>query len=372
MRIAVLSPFHPYRGGIASFSNSLYIELEKEHEVKAFSFSMMYPSFLFPGKTQFVAKGESEIEIDSARTLSSINPLSYRKTAKKINQYQPDVLIIAYWMPFMAPALGSVCKLLKKGIKKIALIHNAIPHEKSFIDKTFAKFFFAKCDGFIALSNLVKKDILEFVPDAKVLVHPHPIYNHYRDRYDKNLACSILKISSQRKNLLFFGLIREYKGLDVLIDAMQFLDNDYQLIIAGESYENFSKYQELIDTSPLKKNIKVFEQYVPDEMVSTFFSASDLLVLPYRSATQSGVVTVAYQLELPMVVTNVGALGETVQSAGTGIVVETLSPGALAEGIKKYFEESKQDIYLNNIRKEKKRLSWSAFTRSAENFIREI
>lgn len=369
MRIAILSPFQPYRGGIASFSNRLYRELEEMErvEVSAFSFSLLYPSFLFPGKTQYVEDEDSVSSIKSERILSSINPFSWFSTAAAINKYNPDVLIIAYWMPFMAPALGLVCRLLDKKIKIVALTHNALPHEKRFFDKAFAKYFFKTCNSFIVLSEPVKDDLNKIIPDARVLVSPHPIYDHYKERIDKSEACKLLGIDSNKKNLLFFGLIRDYKGLDLLIDAMSYLDESYQLIIAGECYGNFQKYRQLIDVSPFKDNIKVFEQYIPDDMVTTFFSATDVLVLPYRDATQSGVVAVAYQMELPMVATNVGALGEAVSMSNTGIVVD-VSSKVISEGIKSYFDNDKQ-IYKDNLKIEKKRLSWSAFTKALQEFV---
>lgn len=372
MKIAILSPFYPYRGGIASFSNSLYKELNKKNEVKAFSFSTLYPSFLFPGKTQFVKQTENNNNLNADRILNSINPFSYLSTAKAINRYNPDILIVAYWMPFIAPALGAVCRFVNKNIKKIALVHNAIPHEKSFLDVKFAKYFFKKCDGFITLSEPVKGDIRNFIPDSEILVSPHPIYDHYKERIDRAEACSQLNIEANKKNLLFFGLIREYKGLDLLIKAMDYLTSDYQLIIGGESYGDFKQYQDLIDSSPLKDNIKVFEDYIPDDKVSLFFSASDILVLPYRTATQSGVVAVAYQMELPMVSTNAGALGETIRNYNTGIVVDEISPEAIAQGIKNYFEQDNRAEYLKNIKSEKNRLSWASFATSLIDFTKQI
>lgn len=371
MKIAILSPFYPYRGGIASFSNRLYKELcETENiEIEAFSFSLLYPSFLFPGKTQYVEDEEPVLTAQSNRILNSINPLSWISTAKAINAYNPDILIVAYWMPFVAPALGMVCSLVNKKTKVVALIHNAIPHEKRFFDKAFAKYFFKKCDSFIVLSESVKDDLQKLIPKAKILVTPHPIYDQYKERVDRSVACRLLNIDSRKKNLLFFGLIRDYKGLDLLIQAMSYLDEDYQLIIGGECYGDFQKYQELIDASPLKDNIKVFEQYIPDDMVSTLFSAADVLMLPYRDATQSGVVAVAYQMEVPIIATNAGALGQTVLSSATGIVVEVF-PESIAEGIRTYFDNDKQH-YFDNVKIEKKRLSWSSFVKSLQLFLQQ-
>jgi len=372
MRIAILSPFYPFRGGMAQFSGRLFTELFRSNEVKAFNFTTLYPNFLFPGKTQFVGPDDSAQPLPNERVLNSINPFSYISTARKINNFEPDILIIPYWMSFLAPAFGIISRGINRRTKIIGLIHNAIPHEKKFFDVTFARFFFKKCHGFIVLSENVKEDLMKLVPKAKVLVSPHPIYDQYKSKIDKQTASAELGINPDKKNLLFFGLIREYKGLDILIEAMSFLDNTYQLIIAGESYENFQKYQALINKSPLKSNIKVLEQYIPDDMVTTLFSAADVLVLPYRSATQSGVVAVAYQLETPMIATDVGALGKTIKEAHTGIIVDKISPEAIAVGIKKYFQEKEKiEEYKANIEKEKQRLSWSTFARKIETFLSE-
>jgi glycosyltransferase involved in cell wall biosynthesis len=369
MKIAVLSPFHPYRGGIAQFSEQLYIELSKRNKVKAFSFTTLYPDFLFPGKTQYVPE-EEHSDIESERILSSINPLSYIQTAEQINKLKPDIVIIAYWMSFMVPAYSSVCLLLNKKIRIVALVHNAVPHEKRFLDKPLAKFFFNRCDAFIVLSEPVKEDVLSLRKKADIVLHPHPIYNHYGDTIQRDLACDTLGIESNRKNLLFFGLIREYKGLDLLIEAMNHLDDSYQLIIAGESYGGFEVYSKLIERSRNKNNIKVFEQYIPDSMVSTFFSAADVLVLPYRSATQSGVTAIAVQMELPVIATDVGALGSSIKESGTGLVVSSATAVDIANGSARFFSGEKSiESYKENLKKEKDRLSWRNFARSIESFL---
>lgn len=374
MKIAILSPFYPYRGGMAQFSGRLYEELKNNHKVKAFNFSMLYPSFLFPGKTQYVTEEDSALIIHSERVLNSINPLSYYKTASQINHFHPDILIVPYWMSFVAPSLGVVCRLINKKTKVLGLIHNAIPHEKRFFDKPLAKYFFSACDGFIALSDPVKEDLKSIIPDKPILVSPHPIYDHYSAKTSKSEASSNLGMNSDKKTLLFFGLIREYKGLDILLKAMDLLDNNYQLIIAGECYGDFRIYQDIIDSLHNKNNIKVLEEYIPDEMVSTLFSASDVLILPYRDATQSGVVAVAYQMETPLIATNVGALGETIRKGSTGLVVDNVTPEALAASINQYFEEetTNKEMYTKNIIKEKQRLSWNSFSKAILEFHSSI
>lgn len=373
MKIAILSPFYPYRGGLAQLNARLYTELGKRNEVKAFSFTTLYPNFLFPGKTQYVSEDDVVTVVENERVLNTVNPFSYIKTAKAINKFSPDILIIPYWMSFMAPAYGTVCRFLNKKTKVVSLVHNAIPHERTLIDKPLARYFFNGCDAFIVMSEPVEKDLLSLRKNAKVLLQPHPIYDHYAERIERSSACDKLRIKKDKKNLLFFGLIRDYKGLDALIESMNLLDDSYQLIIAGESYGSFERYNKLIDQSIRKDNIAVFEQYIPDEMVSVLFSAADVLVLPYRSATQSGVIGIAYQLELPMIATNVGALGSTVQEAETGLVIPSATAEYLSEGIKAFFANDEQiGIYKNNTVKEKSRLSWDNFAVSIEKFFKKL
>lgn len=375
MKIAILSPFYPFRGGMTQFSTNVYAELSKTNEVKAFTFKTLYPNCLFPGKTQFVPENEKDNlpTVDSTRILSTLNPISYVRTAKKINEYNPDYVIIAYWMPFFAPAFGTVCRLLNKNIKVAGLIHNAISHEDRFFEKPLAKYFFSKCDIFIVMSEAVRESLASIYKNATVLLQPHPIYDHYDEKIEKKVARQKLKIEENKKVLLFFGFIREYKGLDLLLEATHLLSNDYHLVIAGECYGDFSKYQTLIDQSPIKENISVFEQYISDEMVSQLFSAADVLILPYRSATQSGVIAVSLQMEIPMIATNVGSLGESINTAETGLVVNEVTLKSIGEGIIKYFEdiEKMEPIYIDNIRKQKELLSWKNYGKEVEKFLQE-
>jgi len=370
MKIAILSPFYPFRGGLAQLNARLYTELSENNEVKAYTFTTLYPDILFPGKTQLVTEGDTAQVIDSIRVLNSINPLSYFKTARVINKFSPDILIIPYWMSFLAPAFGTVSRLIKRKTKVVALVHNAISHERTLIERPLAKYFLNSCDAFIVMSDLVKNDLLTLKKDALVRLQPHPIYDQYKDKTDRLSAAAKLNIDPLKKTLLFFGFIRDYKGLDLLIKSLDFLSEDYQLIIAGESYGSFVKYQELINESPLKNNINVFEQYINDDMVSLLFSAADVLVLPYKSATQSGVVAMAYQLETPVIATDVGALGKTVRDAQTGLVTKDVTAHSIAETIKDYFENDRSELFLENIRSEKKRLSWANFISDIENFFK--
>ena len=371
MRIAILSPFYPYRGGIAQFSAMLYTELKKEgHIVQAFNFKRLYPDFLFPGKSQYVEKGDKAIAIESQRLLDSINPLSYFQTVQALQKFKPEVLIISYWMSFFVPGYAHIANRMKKYCKVITLIHNAIPHEPKFFDRPMAKLFFKQCHGFIVLSDIVRDDLLKLYPKAQYIQNPHPLYNHFGAPIDKRIACDKIHIPNNKKNLLFFGLIRDYKGLDLLIEAINILDNSYQLIIVGECYGSFEKYQKQINNSPAKGRIFVYNYYISDDDIPLFFSAADALVLPYRSATQSGVVSIAYHYNLPMVSTPVGDFSQSIAKPGTGIVVPEISVSALAKGIQSLFTEETLNSISKQIKKEKVALSWGTFTKKLLSFIR--
>jgi len=370
MRIAILSPFYPYRGGIAQFSAMLYKELEKEHEVKAFSFSRLYPDLLFPGKTQLVEKGDEAIQIPSIRKLDSIGLFSYFLTAGEIKKFQPDVLVIAYWMSFFSPAYTFIAKQLKKQTRIIALLHNALPHEPHFFDKPLAKLFLKQCSGFVAMSEAVRNDLLSLYPEALYTLLPHPLYDHFGEKTNKQAACMQLGIDSAKKILLFFGLIRDYKGLDLLIDSLSLLDESYHLIIAGESYGDFGKYNRQIEASPAKQRITVLNRYIDDNEVPLLFSASDLLVIPYRSATQSGVIPIAYHFEVPVLATDVGGLKETIEKAGTGLICLPQTEN-IAQGIQCLFQLGKER-FIANIRKEKQLLSWEIFAGKLLAFAEQL
>ena len=366
MRIAILSPFYPYRGGIAQFSAMLYQTLETKHEIKAFSFSRLYPNFLFPGKTQWVEENDEAIRIPCERTLDSMSLPSCFSTAKAIRKFQPDVLIIAYWMSFFAPAYTLIAKRLKKRTTIIGLIHNAIPHEPKFFDRFFAKYFFKQCRGFRVMSDAVAKDLLSIAPQARYDCKPHPIYNHFGEKLSPDRAKERLGLDANKKILLFFGLIRDYKGLDLLIDAMTHLDDSYQLLIAGEAYGSFQKYQKQIDQSCAKNRIRVKNHYIEDKEVPVLFSAADVLVLPYKSATQSGVLPIAYHYETPVVATDAGGLRDAVEKAGMGVVC-TPNAQALAAGIEEIFRIGRENL-IARIRKERENLSWESFTDALVDF----
>ena len=368
MKIAYLSTFYPFRGGIAQFNANLYNELKKEHDVIPYTFKRQYPDFLFPGTTQYITLDDHAIPIDSIPVIDTANPFSYLSSARQIAKSKPDVLIMKYWMTYFAPSLGTIAKKLKnRGCKVISILDNVIPHERRFFDKPLTNWFLKQNSGFVVMSESVRDDLLTLRSDAPYIMQPHPLYDHFGEKINKHFALEQLELDSSKKTLLFFGLIRDYKGLDLLIDAVSLLDESYQLIIAGESYGDFGKYRQAIESSPARLRIKVLNRYIADDEVPRLFSAADLLVTPYRSATQSGVIPIAYHFDLPVLVTDVGGLKESIERAGTGLVcLPTIK--SLSEGIQEFFQSNK-DVFVENIQKEKKALSWETFACALTGFI---
>ena len=371
MKIAVLSCFYPYRGGISQFNACLYEELSKNHIVKAFNFKRQYPEFLFPGKTQYVTADDEAVPVESESLLDTANPFSYVSTYKAIRDWKPDVLIVRYWMSYFAPSLGFITRRMKRHCKVISIIDNVIPHEPRFFDTPLTRYFLTGSTGSVTLCEAVARDLLRIKPDAEHKVIPHPLYSHFGAKRTRDEAERRLGLMPGMKNILFFGLIREYKGLDILLKAFEDLPEDYQLIIAGEPYGSFDRYARIMDSFPESVRRRIFMElkYIKDSEVSDYFSASDLAVLPYRSATQSGISSVAYHFEIPMIVTDVGGLKETIGDRGTGIVAENAAPESIRKEILRYFNEDNRERFIENIRKEKERLSWKSFAAELVEFI---
>ena len=369
MRIAFLSCFYPFRGGISQFNASLYLELGKENTVKAFNFKRQYPDFLFPGKTQYVTKDDDAVPIESESLLDTANPFTYVKTYKAIRDWHPDMVIISYWMSWFAPSLGWIARRLKKSCKVISVLHNVIPHEPRFFDKPLTKYFLSGCSGHVTLSQEVADDLAAIAPNALKTTLFHPVYAHFGEKVPRKEAEEKLGLEPGKKNLLFFGLIREYKGLDILLEAFGKLDDSYSLIVAGEPYGSFVKYEEIINSSPAEDRIKLFTSYIKDSEVKYFFSAADLAVLPYRSATQSGISAISWHFEVPMVVTDVGGLRQSVGDSGTGLVADRPEPELIAEEVRRFFaDENLRTLCVNSIKVEKERLSWKTFAKRLLDF----
>jgi len=372
MKISLFSAFYPFRGGIAQFNERFCQELEKNHEVKKFTFKTQYPSFLFPGKTQFSEPSAKPKTGIAKRIVSTFNPFSYNSGAKRIVQSNPDIFIANYWMTFFGPFLGWFGTKMNKKAKRVALVHNLVPHEKRFFDTFFSKYFVKNYDGFVVLSEAVKKDILQLKPTAKILQIEHPLYDHFGDKTDKSQAISNLGLDSTKKTLLFFGIIRDYKGLDLLIEAMLLLSDDYQLIIVGEVYGDSKKYEVQIENSSRRDDILMINKFVDDKDVNQYFSVADLCVLPYRSATQSGVTAISHYFEVPVLATNVGGLKETISHKKTGYIIEQSNPKLIAAGIMDFFASTSQIDLVSNIQILKRERSWKSFSNQVIEFSQSL
>ncbi|MBR4756706.1 MAG: glycosyltransferase [Bacteroidales bacterium] len=345
------------------------MELSKEHTVKAFNFKRQYPGFLFPGKTQYVTPDDDAVPIESTPLLDTANPFTYRKTLKAIRSWKPDIVVMSYWMSWFAPSLGWIARRLKKSCKVISILHNVIPHEPRFFDAPLTKYFLSGCSGNVTLCPEVAEDLLRLSPKARNITLFHPVYAHFGEKVPREEAEDRLGLEHGRKNLLFFGLIREYKGLDILLEAFGKLDEDYTLIVAGEPYGSFVKYEEIIHRSPARDRIKLFTNYIKDSEVKYYFSAADLAVLPYRSATQSGISAISWHFEVPMVVTDVGGLRQAIGESGTGLVAPSPDPDCIVEEIKRYFSDPNLRVLcVSSIRAEKDRLSWKSFSKRMLEF----
>lgn len=367
MKIIIVGPSHPYRGGIAAFSDRLATEFVAENvDVELYTFTLQYPSFLFPGKTQYSDAPAPE-NIKIFRKINSINPFSWIKTAKEIRSKNPDIVVFAYWMSFFAPCYGKMARIIKKNkvSKCIGLIHNMMPHERSVLDLLFSPYFVKSMDSFVALSKSVLNDVAKLDKKYKPKqFSPHPLYDHYGDREDKSLAISSLYLDEKYNYLLFFGLIREYKGLDLLLKAMadERLDKyPLKLIVAGEFYDKKEPYLQMIDNYKINDKVIICDKYIPDYEVKNFFNLSDMVVQPYKSATQSGVTQVAYHFEKTMLVTDVGGLREIVPDGKVGYVVDR-DPVKIADAICDFYDNYRKGVFEENIKEEKKKYAWSKMT----------
>ncbi len=377
-RIVIVGPATPYRGGIATGNDLLAKELLNiGHNISIVNFTVQYPNFLFPGKTQFLENAPL-IPKYNKRALNSINPISWRKIGKQLRSQKPDIVIMRYWMPFFAPSLGTVAKHVKRNnhTKVIVIADNIIPHESRFGDKQLTNYLVKHTDGFIAMSKSVLKEFDLFKIKHK-LFSPHPMFQNYGNKISKKEACKKLNLSASPRYILFFGLIRDYKGLDLLLKAINhnyFRENNIKLILAGEYYSKKDFYQQLISSLNLQDIVISFDYFIPDNMVENFFSAADIIASPYKSATQSGVSQIAYHFELPMLVTNVGGLPELVPNNKVGYVVEP-NAKAIQQKLITFFEENKKQEFQENLSIEKQRFTWDKMVKAIldlESSIRSI
>lgn len=368
MKIIILGTAYPFRGGLASFNERMAEELINQgHDVKIYTFTLQYPNFLFPGKTQY-SEDEKPDNITIIPALNSINPFNWIKVGLKIRKENADIIISKFWLPFMGPSLGTVIRIAKKKkTRSISVLDNIIPHEKRIGDFVLAKYFVGAIDRFIAMSASVKEDMKKFTTTKSVKLVAHPIYDNYGEILDKPVAQKYLNLDENGKYVMFFGFIRDYKGLDLLFEAMadkRIGDKNIKCIVAGEYYGNKEKYDLLIDKLGIKDRLILRTDFIANDEVKYYFSATDLIVQPYKTATQSGISQIAYHFEKPMVVTNVGGLPEIVDNGKTGYVVNR-DPKEIADAILNYFEGDRIENFEEAVREKKKEFSW-------ENFVKEV
>lgn len=375
MKIAIIGTAWPYRGGLAAFNERLAKQFIAEgHEVTMYTFTLQYPNFLFPGKTQYSSDPAPE-GINIVRCINSINPFSWIKTGNRIRKQKYDVSIFCYWMSFMAPCFGTIARVIGKSSKRIGLVHNMIPHEKSILDRLFPKYYVRSMDGFTALSASVLKDIEKFEshPTPKTF-SPHPLYDHFGKALSREKAIKELELDERNRYVLFFGLIRAYKGLDLLLQAFgdeRLRKYPVKLLVAGEFYEAPQIYLDIIDEREINEHVIICDEYIPDADVRKWFSAADLIVQPYRSATQSGISQIAYHFEKPMLVSNVGGLPEIVPHGKAGYVVPPM-PTMIADALVDFFENNKEALFVEGVKEEKKKYEWSVMTKKMLQLIAEI
>ena len=336
-KITFFSALPPFRGGIAQFSAELRKSLLKKTEVESFTFQKQYPDFLFPGQSQF---DEEEKTVRFERIVSTFRPWTYFRGLKRLKKSNGTIFLTNYWMSFFGPMMGFWARFLPRKTVKLAVVHNLVPHEKRFFDKPFNRYFINRYDGFIVLSEAVKMDVLSIRPDAKTLVVKHPSYQQYGQRAEQSSAREKIGIEPTKHTLLFFGLIRDYKGLDLLLKAFSELDNNYQLVVAGEIYGDRTVYDDLISQS---KNQQIYfhDRFIPSDEVSYYFSAADLCILPYKSATQSGIKAICDAFQLPVLVSKVGGLAEEVKDGENGFVLKELTPNQLRIQIQEIFSSDR-------------------------------
>jgi glycosyltransferase involved in cell wall biosynthesis len=360
--VVIVGSAHPLRGGLAAYNERLARAYRDQGaEVKIFTFSLQYPDFLFPGKTQYSDEPKPE-DLDIEVVLNSVNPFSWISLGRKIKKMAPDLLIIKFWIPFMGPALGTVARIAKGNgkTKVISIIDNIIPHEKRPGDRVLANYFVGAVDGFIAMSESVLADLNSFDKNKPKIFTPHPVYDNFGNAGDKVFARSELGLEPHGKYILFFGFIRDYKGLDLLLRAMadqRIKELGVKLIVAGEFYTDAKPYYDIIEEYQLSGQLVMATDFIPDSKVGDYFNAADMVVQPYKDATQSGVTQIAYHFEKPMLVTNVGGLPEIVPHMKTGYVVD-VDPLKIADGIIDFYENNREAEMVENCREEKKKYSW--------------
>jgi glycosyltransferase involved in cell wall biosynthesis len=345
------------------------------HDVKVITFRLQYPAMIFPGRTQYTESPPPE-GVMITRRLNSINPLNWIATGLSVKREKPEMMIIRYWLPFMAPCLGTVARIVRRNrhTHVISVFDNVIPHEKRPGDRMLTGYFTSSVDAAVVMSRKVMDDLASFRKDIPVMLTPHPLFDNYGERKEREQALEALGLDAGRRYLLFFGFVRRYKGLDLLIKALSdkaLRDKEINLIIAGEFYEDDTPYLDMIKEYGLGEKVKLFSRFIKDDEVSLFFSVADLVVQPYRDATQSGVTQIAFHFDKPVLVTDVGGLKEIVTHGKCGYVVKA-DPGEIAASITDFFDNQRENGFAEAIKKDKERFSWERMTLSLMEVYKQL
>ena len=361
MKIILLGPAHPYRGGLASIMETMAREWQSRgHEVRIYTFTVQYPSLLFPGKTQYVTTPAPE-DLHIERVMNTVNPLNWVSLGLRLKRERPDMVVMKYWTPFMAPCFGTIARIARSnGVTKfVCQIDNVEPHEHHIIDRPCNHYYLGAVDGFVYMSEQVHGELKAYT-SAPALFSPHPMFENFGRAVERDEACRRIGLDVEQRYTLFFGLIRDYKGLDLLLRAWaKWMPEGRKLLIAGEFYASREKYISLIEELGLREKVVLHDRFIADEDVRYYFSAADALVLPYRTATQSGVTQIAYNFSLPMIVTRVGGLPEIVPDGRVGIVCEP-DAESIKEALSQLYEGDTLQRFKENFAEERKRFSWGA------------
>jgi glycosyltransferase involved in cell wall biosynthesis len=373
-KIVIIGPAHPLRGGIAVFNERLAEVLQDDgHEVIIYSFSLQYPNFLFPGKTQY-SEDAPPTQLNIQVKVNSVNPFNWIKIGREIQRMNPDIVIGRFWLPFMGPCFGTILRIIKRNKKTriIGFVDNIIPHEKRPGDYILAKYFVGACDAFLVMSKSVEVQLRTFTKEKPIALAEHPISDNFGNAVSYEAALEHLKLSKGFRYLLFFGFIRDYKGLDLLLEAMA--DERVQklkikLIVAGEYYSNEEKYKTQIDSLGIENQLVMATKFISNEEVRYYFCAADLITQPYKTATQSGVSSLGYFFDKPMLVTKVGGLPEIVQHDKAGYVVD-VNPKAIADAIVDFYENNRSEEFVAQVKIDKKMFSWEAMVEALESLAK--
>ena len=364
MKITIVGPAHPYRGGLASIMQSMAREFSSRGDtVDIKTFKLQYPSFLFPGKSQTVDT-EAPADLNITRCINTINPFNWIRIGHKIRRERPDFVLLKYWTPFMAPCFGTIARIARRNghTRVICQIDNVEPHESHIIDRPCNYYFLRSVDGYVYMSEQVNKELKSYTK-APAIFSPHPMFENFGTRVERDHACHKLELDPDTQYAMFFGLIRGYKGLDMLLEAWAKLKREgktqgRKLIVAGEFYSSKERYLSQIKSCEIEQDVILHGHFIADDMIKYYFSAVDFVVLPYHTASQSGVTQIAYNFSLPMIVTNVGGLPEIVPNDKVGYVCNP-SFSDIASAIERAWSNDNLERFRNNLIEERKRFSWA-------------